>query len=262
MEKHIKYFNNSAKSVDDDKRVLRYIGSTEAVDRDNEVIKASGWKLKDYKKNPVVLVNHQYHELPVAKTKKVWVDRKEKALMFDIEFPEPEVSSEGDTLYKLYKNGYMNATSVGFRPNPEKMKFGEKKGDPRITFSEQELLEISLVSVPANPEALLTSKSIKKAIKDEVIDELELNELEKFITELTKETEDNVEKEEIKQENKKEDLISENAHSNDVSDINTNKNKELVCSDCGKEIKCLCSECSEKRETEQNWKDLYKAIIG
>ena len=165
MDKKIKYFSSNAKSVDEKKRVLRFIGSNQKVDRDNEVIKADGWKLTNYRKNPVVLVNHQHYELPVAKTKKVWVDKDKKQLMFDIQFPEPEVSPQGDTLYKLYKNGYMSATSVGFLPNFDKIEWGKSKGDPSAIFNEQELLEISLVSVPANPTALLTAKSMKKAIK-------------------------------------------------------------------------------------------------
>src|SRR5210317_1329564 len=176
-QKVIKY--NSTKAEKVDKRVLRFIGSNEKVDRDNEKIKADGWILTNYKKNPVVLVNHKAAELPVAKTKKVWVE--DKKLMFDIEFPEADISPQGDTLYKLYKNGYMNATSVGFMPNFDKIKYGERKGEPRVTFQEQELLEISLVSVPANPSALLTNKSMEKAIKDEVIDELELKDLENYL---------------------------------------------------------------------------------
>lgn len=268
MEKKIKYFTNPVKSVENDDRVLRFIGSTEAVDRDDEVIKASGWKLKQYKTNPVVLINHQYHELPVAKTKKVWVDKENKALMFDIEFPEGSVSSQGDTLYKLYKGGFMNATSVGFRPNPEKMKFAEKKGEPRVTFNEQELLEISLVSVPANPEALLTSKSIKKAIKNEVIDELELTDLSILMQALAKPKDDEDEKildNEIKDEKtskkEKEKLISKDVHETDIKDISINKNEETTCLDCGKKLKCLCVSCKDARESEQIWKNLYQSLI-
>lgn len=187
-EKVIKYNTNKAEETDED-RVLRFIGSTEAKDRDEEIIKADGWKLSNYKKNPVVLFGHKYGEPAVAKTKKVWVE--DKKLMFDIEFPEPEVSSVGDSLFKLYSNGFMNATSIGFKPNYDKMEFGEKEGDPRVTYNEQELLEISLVSVPANPQALLTSKSIEEAKQKDIVDDLEIKELQNWLEEL--ETNDNEE---------------------------------------------------------------------
>jgi len=178
-EKIIKYISKAPEEKED--RVLRFIGSNEDIDRDGDVIKVDGWKTKNYKLNPVVMVNHVRASLPVAKTNKVWVDKENKALMFDIEFAPADVSAEGDTLYKLYKSGFMTATSVGFVPNFEKTEFprenGEKSGPYRI-FKEQELLEISLVSVPANPGAVMTSKSIEKAVEENIIDKAEAKSLE------------------------------------------------------------------------------------
>lgn len=176
-KKVIKYSTKAPEKKDN--RVLRFVGSDQGIDRDNERIITDGWKLVNYKKNPVVLINHQPMALPVAKTKRVWVD--DKKLMFDIQFPESDVSSVGDSLYKLYKNGYMTSTSVGFKPNYDKIVYGDGKKTPRTTFHEQELLEISLVSIPSNPRALLTSKSMKKAIKTNVIDDLELKDLELWL---------------------------------------------------------------------------------
>ena len=179
MENIYKFSTIKAKETDD--RVLRFIGSDSKTDRDGDQVKSDGWKLTEYRKNPVVLLGHNYGDVPVAKTKKVWVDSDKNQLMFDIEFPEPEVSSIGDSLYKLYKAGYMKATSVGFMPNHDKIEYPKRKqgkaNQPWRVFNEQTLLEISLVSVPANPRALLTSKSIRKAIDDDIIDELELNEI-------------------------------------------------------------------------------------
>jgi len=183
MNKIIKYSTKAPEKKDD--RVLRFIGSDESIDRDNERIMSSGWKLANYKKNPVIMLNHRHSDLPVAKAQRVWVSKKNKSLMFDIKFPEPEISSVGDTLYKLYSNGYMNATSVGFKPNLDKVEYGDgSEKSPRATFNEQELLELSLVSVPANPRALLTQKGIKDAIDNEVIDQVELGELEMLFDEL------------------------------------------------------------------------------
>jgi HK97 family phage prohead protease len=256
-EKRIKYNSHSAKSVDEDKRVLRMIGSTEDLDRDGEIVKASGWKLENYKKNPVVLANHQHRDLPVAKATKVWVE--DKKLMFDIEFPEADVHPQGDTLYKLYKGGFMNATSVGFIPNMRKAEFGQKEGDPNIIFKEQELLEISLVSVPANANALMTNKGIKKAIKDEVVDELEVLDLENFLKEVAEEDSKNLEKDEKTEEKNEEKLISDTSISNDNEDIN--KNRKMFCGDCGIEIH-LCSTCFEKKESEDFFRKVYESLIN
>ena len=93
----------------------------------------------------------------------------------------------------------MNSTSVGFRPDYKHLVFGDtEKGEPSVTYTKNtELLELSLVSVGCNPDALLTSKSITKAISDKVITKAEIEELQKgietedeVITHITKEVSD------------------------------------------------------------------------
>ena len=180
MEKDIKIvkYNTTKAAETEENRVLRFIGSDSKVDRDGDVIDINAWQLKQYKQNPVVLLGHKYGELPVAKTKKVWVNTETQQLMFDIEFPDASVSAIGDTLYKLYKNGFMTATSVGFIPDYKTMEYPKNvKGINRI-IKNADLLEISLVSVPANPRALLTSKSIDEAKELNIVDDLELKQLD------------------------------------------------------------------------------------
>ncbi len=139
---------------------IEMIGSTENVDRDNEVLKLDGWDLKNYKKNPVVLPAHMYWEPAIGRAK-VRID--DKNLVFRIEFPPAGINPIADIYKGLYKGGFMKASSVGFIG--QDWKWGEKEEEPRRTFLKQELLEISLVSVPANPNALLTEKGIEQAVK-------------------------------------------------------------------------------------------------
>jgi HK97 family phage prohead protease len=259
-----KYFTKEPDEVED--RILRFVGSNEEIDRDNEKIVYSAWKLKNYKKNPVILMGHNYQAAPVAKAKKVWVDKQNKSLMFDIEFPEPEVSSIGDSLYKLYKNGFMSATSVGFRPNPQKIKYGKEGTDePWRTFNEVELLELSLVSVPANPTALLTSKSMEAAKKKGVIDDIELEEILLWFEEntLPEEETKEIEKIEPNEGETEEDFISRCMSSQIMIDEfpdeeqriavchSTWRDKhteeiehKIICTICRKEFdEMICQEC-------------------
>jgi HK97 family phage prohead protease len=240
-----KYFTKAAEETED--RVLRFVGSDESIDRDNEMIKVSGWKLENYKKNPVVLVSHNPTELPVARTKKVWVDKESKALMFDVEFPTADISPQGDSLYKLYKNGFMKATSVGFIPNFEKITYGDtKKGQAHRIFNEQELMEISLVSIPSNPRALLTSKSVKEAIDQKVIDEVEYKDLQMWFEEI------------FKQDKEKEETANVEVEQKD-SNINTEVVKH-ICKGCGIELE-LCPSCKEKKDIDDFYKKLYESLI-
>lgn len=136
----------------EDNRILRFIGSNEARDRDGDIILASGWELDNYKKNPVFLWAHDYTIPPIGRALSVEVIKNQ--LIFDIEFPEKGIYSLADTVYELYKKGFMNATSVGFIG-----KEMQPSGDG-VKFVRQELLELSAVPVPSNPSALQQAKSL------------------------------------------------------------------------------------------------------
>ena len=136
-------------------RVLEFVGSTETVDRDGEVIKADAWQLGSYNKNPVVQWAHDYQSPPVGKT--LSIERRGTDTVFQIQFATSDEYAFADTVYKLCKGGYLNATSVGFIPiEYEKAK---KQGDPSRTFTKVELLEISIVPVPSNPDALVSARN-------------------------------------------------------------------------------------------------------
>lgn len=140
------------KQLGQNERRLRFIGSSEAEDRDGDIILASGWELANYKKNPVFLWAHDYSIPPIGRALNVGVVGNE--LHFDIEFPEKGIHALADTVYELYKGGFLNATSVGFTG---------KEGTPSpkgTIFTKQELLELSAVPVPSNPTALQRAKSL------------------------------------------------------------------------------------------------------
>lgn len=145
-----KQFNFEVKQVAD--RVLRFTGSTETLDRDNEVIKVSGWELDNYKKNPVFMWAHDYSQPPIGKA--INVHKRQGNLIFDIEFADKDTYDFADTIYKLYQGGFLHATSVGFMPDPDYIIEGDGIKTPRRTYTKQELLELSAVPVPSNPDAL------------------------------------------------------------------------------------------------------------
>lgn len=139
-------------------RVLEFIGSTESKDRQTDIIKASGWVLDNYNKNPVFMWAHDYSQPPIGKAVKVWI--QDKKLMFHIEFADKDTYEFADTIYRLYKGGFLRAVSVGFTPRNWEGKTGEND-TPRWggnVFTEQELLELSACPVPANPDALESAK--------------------------------------------------------------------------------------------------------
>jgi HK97 family phage prohead protease len=153
------------KADEKDNRVIRFLGSDSTTDRDDEILTKEGWIIKNYKKNPVFLWAHRYSEPPIGRAKKV--KATDKGLEFDIEFADAETYPFADTIYKLYKNGYLNAVSVGFIPDVISI----ERNEDTVKINKKELLELSAVPVPANPNALRLG--MKSAIDDEVINEFE-----------------------------------------------------------------------------------------
>ncbi len=145
---------------EDDTRQMLFAISSEAVDRDTDTVAIDGWDLKNYRNNPVVLFGHNYwnNEAPVVgnSLSEFIANKKLKSLM---EFTPQGMVPLADTLFGLYSNGFMHATSVGFIAN--QYDFVEDDPDRMwgIDFLEQELIEYSLVPVPSNPEALQEARS-------------------------------------------------------------------------------------------------------
>lgn len=133
-----------------------FIISTEIVDRDNDSISMSGWKLKNFKKNPIVLWVHDGRQPPVAKSINIKVeDNKLKSTAL---FATKDLYPFGYMVGQMYAKGFLHAVSVGF--DPIKYAWVEDNSRPwGIDFIEQELLEYSCCPVPANPEALVDAKA-------------------------------------------------------------------------------------------------------
>ena len=136
------------KSINDEDRTIEFVGSTAAVDRYGDSIIQAGWELKNFLQNPVVPWGHNYYQPPVAKALEVRLS--EGKLVFKAQFATKDEYPWADTIYKLYKGGYLRAFSVGFIPMDWDGSWAEG-----YVFKQCELLEVSCVTVPANPEALV-----------------------------------------------------------------------------------------------------------
>jgi len=136
------------KSVDaDEMKVSGVVGSDDSVDRHGDKINPKGWDLTNFKKNPVIMLNHDYSQFPIGKA--VNVKRSKNSLVFDIQFSKTLPLAQ--EAFGLVKEGIMKAWSVGFL-----VKEWATAGS-EYTIDSMELLELSLVGIPANPNALLNS---------------------------------------------------------------------------------------------------------
>lgn len=146
-------------SIDEAKREVAAVISTETKDRDKDIIIQSGWHLKNFRKTPSVLFGHNHYIPLIGKSVKIGVEGKK--LISVTKFATHEFAEQ---IFRLYVEDFMRAWSVGFRPMKAEWLDDEKPWDGR-KFLEQELLEHSAVNVGSNPEALTN------ALKEKVINE-------------------------------------------------------------------------------------------
>lgn len=132
-------------------RSVKFTISTSAPDRERDVIEPQGWDLSAFLKNPVVLFAHDYDSLPVAKA--TTVEQQGDKLIATAEFASKELNPMAEQVFQMLKAGFLKGASVGFRPLT--FNYNEERGG--IDFEEQELLEFSVVPVPANAQALMAA---------------------------------------------------------------------------------------------------------
>lgn len=142
---------------------LEFVLSDESVDRYGDIIEAKGWVLGNFKKNPIALFGHS-SGFPIGTWSNIRVEGSR--LVAKLNLAARGTSARIDELISLVEQGILRAVSVGFIPiksepiNPDRP-YGPQK------YTRQELLETSLVSVPANPAALALAKSLN--ISDETM---------------------------------------------------------------------------------------------
>jgi len=149
-----KHLHVEIKGVNDETHTISGVFSTADEDRHGEIVDQKSWEVSDYLKNPVILFAHDHNQPAIGKATKLFFNG-DGNLEGDIQFAAKEYPF-ADIIYKLYKNGYMRAFSVGFQN--EVVEYNEEEN--QVTLKKNHLFEISTVNVPANQLALAKSKGI------------------------------------------------------------------------------------------------------
>ena len=148
--------------AESDDRTIRFVASDETVDRYGDVVSAKGWQLDNFKANPIFLWGHNYDQ-PIGRVLPDRLAVEKGRLMATARLASEGTSDFIDMLWKSIKQKIVNAVSVGFTVHSEKDYEAILDDEERVTglhFLRQELLEISLVAVPANPSALLVARGM------------------------------------------------------------------------------------------------------
>lgn len=154
---------------DDGVPLYRFRITSPTIDRQGEIVETEGWEFTNYLKNPVVLNSHEYGDIQSIVGRCVGIERDGDSWVADLRFNATEYGTLART---LIDDGDLRAVSVGFRPMiidyPQRQARGTSEADAidkatvnverdqrtAVRHMRKELLEISVVPVPANPDAI------------------------------------------------------------------------------------------------------------
>lgn len=148
----------TVKAVEEEQRVIRGIATTPNPDRVGDIVEPLGVRFK----NPMPLLHQHDHDKPVGT---VTFDKPTKdGITFEAKLPKIEeagpLRDRIETAWGELKAGLVRAVSIGFRALEYSW-----MDDGGIRFISTEVLELSLVSVPANADAVIsTIKSIDRPL--------------------------------------------------------------------------------------------------
>ena len=164
-EKILRRWNNSPviRKVDEEARTVEFVASDNSVDSYNTVIPVDKWNLTRYQNNGIVGYMHDVYGETWTKSAdpddvigKGEAFVEEDKLIVRITFEPKDLNERADKIFRKIQFGSLHAVSVGFRPTKKGHMGDEERGeDPKVYYyAGQELLEVSVVNIPSNANAL------------------------------------------------------------------------------------------------------------
>lgn len=138
---------------------MTFVASDDSVDSAGTVLNQDNWDLRRFNANGIIGYQHKVYggwddtDNPDNVIGKGVAYVEDKKLMVDITFEPADINPLAEKIYQKIMFGSLRAVSVGFLP-VGRGKFGEGADAETYYFAGQELLEVSVVNIPANPNAL------------------------------------------------------------------------------------------------------------
>ena len=158
------------RKIDEEARTVEFVASDNSVDTYGTVIPVDKWDLTRFANNGVIGYMHDVYGNSWTKSpdpddvigKGVAFIEDEK-LIVRITFEPKELNEKADKIFRKLQFGSLHAVSVGFRATKKGHMGDEERGeDPKVYYyAGQELLEVSVVNIPSNANAL------KRSIEEE-----------------------------------------------------------------------------------------------
>ncbi|SIS11445.1 HK97 family phage prohead protease [Williamsia sterculiae] len=149
QNKRLKLFNLDIKSVDEEKRQITFCFSDDKEDRQGEVVDQASWQTDNYMANPVILWGHDPSEPENVLGQGVKLDLNNNGRSYiTAQFDDDDVNPRAGMIFKQLLRRTLRCVSAGFINHS-----WEVEEDVPI-LRDNELLEVSIVPIPANPRAI------------------------------------------------------------------------------------------------------------
>lgn len=135
-------------------REVDFVASTADIDSHGDIVEQD-FLLERYLKNPIILFAHNSRALPIGTATNVGV--RDGVLKMTVRFASKKANPVAEHVFQLIKEGILRAMSIGFMPHDIRR---EMRDDKEVwILSKNELIESSVVPIPANQNALAEMKA-------------------------------------------------------------------------------------------------------
>ena len=156
-------------------RTVEFVASDNSVDSYGTVLPVDKWDLTRYASNGIVGYMHDVYGDSWTKSAdpddvigkgEAWIE--DGKLIVRVTFEPADLNPKSDKVFRKLEFGSLHAVSVGFRATAKGHKGDEERGeDPNVYYyNGQELLEVSVVNIPANANALKRSMEEEEAVRE------------------------------------------------------------------------------------------------
>ena len=163
------------RKIDEENRTVEFVASDNSVDSYHTVIPVDKWDLTRYQNNGIVGYMHDVYGDSWMKSAdpddiigKGEAFIEEDKLIVRITFEPADLNERADKIFRKIQFGSLHAVSVGFRATKKGHMGDEERGeDPKVYYyAGQELLEVSVVNIPSNANALKRSMEEEEASRE------------------------------------------------------------------------------------------------
>jgi len=162
--------NVELRSVNEEERSVEFVASTGSVDSYRTRLNPAGWDLSRFQRNGVIGYQHDIYMSDdpddVIGRGEAYVE--DEQLRVRVFFEPADLNPKADKVFRKIQFGSISAVSVGFTSDLGHWGRKADSEDPDVYYYErQTLLEISVVNIPSNPDAVKRSIEEERALHEQ-----------------------------------------------------------------------------------------------